>query len=202
MSQDILEKRAQYVSKNNELTQEFYYADPATISKLNHAFNTHFYGTPVWDMFSTKFRKVEKAWNTSNRIIFSLPRTTHRYLIEPISDRSHIIFSLWKRLMKFTTSIALNQKVVLRNVFHIIKRDCRTITGRNLRNIMLASGNTLYDKKIHYCISKMKYHPIPDQESWRVHLIKELLDTERGISKIEDFTKEELDAIKDFACCK
>ena len=104
--------------------------------------------------------------------------------------------------MKFTTSIALNRKVVLRNVFHIIKRDCRTITGSNLRNIMLASGNTLYDKKTNYSISKMKYHPIPDQEAWRVHLIKELLDTERGISKIEDFAKEELDAIKDFACCK
>ena len=92
MSQDILEKLAQYISKNNELTQNFYYADPATISKLNHAFNTHFNGSPVWDMFSTKFRKVEKAWNTSNRIMFSLPRATQRYLIELISDRSNIIF--------------------------------------------------------------------------------------------------------------
>ena len=30
MGQDLLQKRAKYIAKNNELTQEFYYAHPST----------------------------------------------------------------------------------------------------------------------------------------------------------------------------
>ena len=45
MSQDIIEKRAQYITRNNELLQEFSFAHPTTKCLINNVFNTHFSGT-------------------------------------------------------------------------------------------------------------------------------------------------------------
>ena len=46
MGQDLLEKRAQYVAKNNELMQEFHYAHPSTKTMLNNV-HTSMY-TLLW----------------------------------------------------------------------------------------------------------------------------------------------------------
>ena len=125
MGQYLLQKRAQYIAKNNELTQEFYYAHPSTKVLANNIFNTHFYGALLWDLFSPVF---EKTWNTSHRLMLSLPLRAHRYLIEPLTGRPHIITSLWKRFLKFINCVRLSQKAVLRNMFHLAKQDCRSIT--------------------------------------------------------------------------
>ena len=56
--QDLLQKRAQYIAKNNELTREFYYAHPSTKVLANNIFNTHFYGATLRDLFSPAFQKT------------------------------------------------------------------------------------------------------------------------------------------------
>ena len=137
MGQDLLQKRAQYIDKNNELTQEFYYAHSSTKILANNIFNTHFYDVPLWDLFSPAFQKLEKTWDTSHRLMLSLPLRTHRYLIEPLTGIPHIITSLWKRFLKFINCVSLNQKAVFRNMLHLAKQDCRSITGRNRRKIEL-----------------------------------------------------------------
>ena len=114
MNQDLAEKRAAYIARNNELNQEYHYAYPETKIWINSVFNTSFYGAPLWDMFSKTFKKLEKTWNVSVRIMLSLPRKTHRYLIEPLSGKSHIVKSLWKRFLNFVNSIMNGEKKVLR----------------------------------------------------------------------------------------
>ena len=118
MSQDLLQKRAQYIAKNNELTPEFSYAHPSTTVLANNIFNTHFYGAHLWDLFSPAFQKLKKIWKTSHRLMLSLPLRTHRYLTEPFTGRSHMITSLWKRFLKFINCVSLSQKAVLRNMLH------------------------------------------------------------------------------------
>ena len=55
LDQDLIEKRAQYIAKSNELNQEFHYC------------------APLWDMFSKNFQRLENTWNVSIRKILSLP---------------------------------------------------------------------------------------------------------------------------------
>ena len=50
MNQDIAEKRAIYIAKNNELIQEFHFAHLTTKIWANQVFNTSFYGAPLWDI--------------------------------------------------------------------------------------------------------------------------------------------------------
>lgn len=45
MKQDIKEKRAAYINKNNEICQEFYFAHPRTKFEINQIWNSHFSGS-------------------------------------------------------------------------------------------------------------------------------------------------------------
>ena len=81
LSKDIMEKRAQYINRVNELSQEFYFAHTLTRVMINNIFNTSFYGSQIWDLFSQESERVEKTWNISQRIILRIPRASHRYFI-------------------------------------------------------------------------------------------------------------------------
>jgi hypothetical protein len=106
LSRDLMEKRAMFINRNNELIHEFSYAHPMTKIMINKVFNTHFYGSQLWDLFSTESVRLEKTWNISQRIMLGVPRNTHRYFIEPLTESQHIKFSLMKRFIKFVKNIA------------------------------------------------------------------------------------------------
>ena len=129
MKQDMKEKRARYIGRNNELLQEFGFAHPKTKFQVNLAFNSHFSGQVLWDLFSREAEMIENTWNLSFKLMYDLPRSTHRYLVEPVSDSIHIKKVFVKRFLNKSSKIAA------KNVFTTIKYDCRSLTGYNLRNI-------------------------------------------------------------------
>ena len=45
------------------------------------------------------------------------------------------------------------------------------------------------------------YCMIPDNEKWRIPLVREIMDAKSGIIEVANFTTEELDTINEFACC-
>ena len=80
----------------------------------------------------------------------------------------------------------------MRNVLNIIKDDCRSITGRNLRKLSLTTSHP--DQQVKpYCI--------PNTEMWRVALLNEIMEVKSGNMVIANFTNEEIDSIKELACC-
>ena len=195
MSQDIMEKRAQYITRNNELLQEFSFAHPSTKCLINNIFNTHFTGSSIWNIFNSASQKLEKSWNVSVRLMFSLPRETHKYLIEPISETKHIKVSLIKRHLRFYNMLSASKKNGLRNLYHEIKQDCLSTTGYNLRKIMLNNTDVKCD------VAPRSYYTLPEHEAWRVPLIREILNVKFGKANVANFTSDELDEINRFACC-
>ena len=49
-SSDIQEKRAQFITQNCELNQEFSFAHPAVKCKINGIYNSSFPGSVLWDL--------------------------------------------------------------------------------------------------------------------------------------------------------
>ena len=47
LSADIKQKRARYIQRNNEILQEFYFANTETKCHLNNVYNMSFYGAPL-----------------------------------------------------------------------------------------------------------------------------------------------------------
>ena len=100
-NQDTRIKRASFINKNNELLQEFSFAHPRTISEVQMIQNSHFYGSVLWNLSSKEVGQLEKSWNVSVRRMFDLPRETHCYLIEGVSEQEHVRILLAKRFLNF-----------------------------------------------------------------------------------------------------
>ena len=132
LNQDMKEKCAQYIQQNNELMQEFSFAHSSTRCNINAIFNSHFTGSVLWDLFGWEAEMIYNTWSISIRKMFCLDQRSHRYFIEPVSKIKYIKIAFMKRFIKFTEQLACSTKRTTRNVFHIIKHDCRRITGHNL----------------------------------------------------------------------
>ena len=197
MKQDVVEKRAIYIAKNNELVQEFHFAHSTTKIWANHVFNTSFYGAPLWDMSSREFQKLEKTWNVSYRIMLSIPRAAHRYFLEPLSGKPHIIKSLKNRFLNFLRKIRVSQKKVLRDTLHGIEDDCRSITGKNIRNLKLETGIINRDIEL----QEKPYREVPNDCGWRMNLVSEILKIKGRDIHLEDFPFNHLDNILEDVCC-
>ena len=69
--------------------------------------------------------------------MMDLPYETHRSLIEPISERRHLRKTFARRFLGMICSIRKSKKPILRCLLNEIERDVRSISGRNMRMIML-----------------------------------------------------------------
>ena len=198
-SQDVKNKRASFINRTNEILQEFYFAHPATRSKVINIQNTHFYGSVLWDLRSVEVTKLEKSWNVSVRRTFNLPWDTHCYLIEPFSNEPHIRTILAKRFVNFISAIRNSQKRTLRNLLKVVEFDTPSVTGRNLRNILLMT-NVTDIRMLKPSDVKAKYCDIPSQEKYRVDVIREIVDIKDGQLNVPGFNTEELDLILKHVC--
>ena len=85
----VQKKRACYIDRNIDPIQEFNLAHPRTINEIDKIQDSHFCGSVLWKLASQNVQKLEKTWNKSVRRMFDLPRETHCYLVEPLSETAH-----------------------------------------------------------------------------------------------------------------
>ena len=200
MKQDIREKRAQFIQRNNEICQEFSFAHPKTKVKLNSIYNSHFTGSPIWDLFSTEAGMIESTWNVAIRKMYKLDRTTHRYFVEPLSEMQHIKWSLVKRFINFRHKILESSKGQLKNLFMVAKKDCRSTTGRNIRHISnLFNGKSIDTITVKDLID-MKYHKVAEDDQWRIKLVKELTEVKYNQLELSVFDRTQIDEVLDYVC--
>ena len=143
MCQDVKEKRAKYIGKNNEILQEFYFAHPKTRLQINSIWNSHWSGSVLWDLFSPESEQVYGTYNQSVKIMMDIPRSSSRSLIEPLTGTSHLMKVLIKRFLTFVDSIKTSKKIALKNLYKVVKDDCRSVTGKNLTKIMNLVGKRM-----------------------------------------------------------
>ena len=81
--------------------QEYSYGHTSTKAKINAIFNSHFYGSVLWNLFGNEVNMTYNTWHKSIRKMFRLDRGSHRYLIEPVSKTQHIKTAFLKRFTMF-----------------------------------------------------------------------------------------------------
>ena len=192
MVRDLMEKRAAYINKNNELMQEFGFAHSGTMIKINNIFNTAIYGSVLWDLFRKEAKRLEKTWNVSQRLMLRLLQKTRRFFIEPLTEPNIQSLTYIKDLWHSHNKLASSEKAALRNLFNRVKRDCRSTTGSNLRNLMLRC-NVNSQEEIHSdVLNKSLYQVIPTDNEWEITMAKELIDVTWGNTIIPDFQFNEI----------
>ena len=140
------------IQKNCDLIQEFGFCHTKTKLKLNEIYNSSYTGCQLWDLFCDEAEKLENSYNTSVRIIMGIPRNTHRYLIQSLTERKHLKQNLVLRFLNFCDKLSKCKKEVIRTVFSKLKLDVRSTTGSNLKEISL-----LVDKRVEDLSPKEAY---------------------------------------------
>ena len=198
--QDINIKRAVYVTKNIEINQEFYFSFPETRLNINKIYNAYHTRAPLWDLFSEEVGKFETSYNKNIKILYDLPIDTHRNLIEPISGTRHMKIVLQKRLLSFITQIKKSTKQLPKQMYNLVRDDVRSTTGKSLRGILLQTNKVHVEQLNTSDHHLLKYHPLPDEEKWKVGVISEIIQARNNKLEVHGFTNAELVEILNHLC--
>ena len=159
-----------------------------------------FSGSPIWDLFGKQAQMLENSYNVSVRAMYDIPRNTHRNIIVALTQRPHLKTVLAKRFLNFTIKLQQCPKFLVKEMFNLIKHDIRCTTGYNLRNIKDLCQKDQISELSPNDAELIKYHSLPDEDLWKVQMIKEIIDTRFDILTIEGFSNSELDHMIDFLC--
>ena len=171
--QDIIVRRAQYLSRVHEIKQEFSFASSATKFKVNSIYNSHFYGSPLWNLFGKAATSFIGAYNQSVRLMYGLPLNTHRNLIQPISKAKHVLNILISRFLGFIGKIRNSKKIIPKMLLSHIVHEVRSMTGRKRKVLLLLNKDDIY-KVRKSDANKIEYFPLTKEDEWKSDLINEL----------------------------
>ena len=83
-------------------------------------------------------------------------------------------------------------KTAAKNLLNTLRHDCRSTTGRNLRESMHYCGKVQISEITTKEILEKSYHPIPVPEIWRLDLVKELLEIRDNNCDLDGWKIEEI----------
>ena len=82
-------------------------------------------------------------------------------------------------------SIRRSAKPILRTILAVTENNTNSVTGRNLRSIMLLTGRDSISEITPLDAGIIQYHTLDDDEGWRIEFLKCLL-MERDQGSLED----------------
>ena len=107
---------------------------------------------------------------------------------------------LIKRFISFLKQILRSKKTIPKELLNSIQRDTRSTTGLNIRRILLLTKKESIEQITDKDVENIEYAKIPDDDMWRVNMIKEVTNVKFGQLTIEGFSTEECEEMLQFAC--
>ena len=143
------------------------------------------------------------SWNVTIRRALNLDRRTHRFLIEPLSQHSHLKTILMSRYIKFHKSLINSRKFTVRFLARLFEKDQRTVLGSTLNYLTKQCHlkSSELDKLSSQSLKgSMKFQTIPPDRKWVCSLATELLSTRSLLLDMPGFTQDEIETLLQFAC--
>ena len=201
MKVDLSQKRGKFIGKVVSLFQEFHYVDPDVLVKILNIFTTSFYGSSLWDIFSSDCDRLLKSWNVAIRQAFHVDRCTHRYLVETISNSMHPKVMLSSRYVTFHRSLISSKKLSVRLLARLFEKDNRTVLGRTLESLCTECNvPDIISLTPNIVKNRLKYFDIPVEEQWRATSVSELLQLRTESLSLPGFSGGEIQDMLDFVC--
>ena len=169
---DLLQKNGQFVSKVHSLRQELGAQRPETLMHLVNVYLSAFYGSSLWDLFSQRSNKLYISWNQLIRSVYNLPFGTHRFILQQLDSAQPLICRLAARFRRFYTQLTESKRPEVLHLVRLQQCDARSTFGRNCRNIGISMNvpDPFGDR----------IHTPPEEEMWKVPMVKELLQCRAG----------------------
>ena len=101
-------------------------------------------------------------------------------MIEPLIGKEHMKLKLMRNYLGFVKRLRNSTKPILRVLYKISSRDVRTVTGSNLRNILLLTNEMQVDRLRPSMVDMVSYRQVEENQTWRIPLMLELLEIQHG----------------------
>ena len=134
------------------------------------------------------------------RLMLDLPRGTHRRMIEPLSRVQHIKFVLVKQFLSFLQQIKNSTKNATKFLLDSILLDANSVTGSNLRNILLMTDKASIHHLVPDDVLNMRYHQIEESEVWKISIIEEIIEIKNSNMQRIDFSSDEMEELLEYLC--
>ena len=167
---------------------------------MNNIYNSHQYGSVLWNLFGKGSQSIESSYNRSVKVMLDLPWATHRSLIQPLTGETHVKLVLLKRYLIFLEKMKNSGKSPLVMLLNEAKKDVRSVTGSNLRNIMILAGKSSIEDVTVEDVDTIPYFNLSEDEHWKVDSIKEIIDVKAGNLDVPGFDLEKLETILNHLC--
>ena len=200
MELDMDSKRFSFNGKIHSLAQELHFLDPAVKMKIYEIYCQGFYGSNLWNLFGSKCDRIFKSYNVNVRQTFNVPRETHRYLIEQISENIHPKVFLSSRFVKFNSSLNNCNKISMRILSRLYEKDLRTVYGKNLAEICSSCNVSKEEITPNLVKNQMRYFPLPENEKWRIPALIDLLNVQKNQMEVQGFNNQEIHQMIEFLC--
>ena len=199
MKTDCLQKRGKFIGKIHCLLQEFHYVDPPVLLRILNTRVTSFYGSNLWDLYSKEVIRIFSSWNVTVRNIFKLPRSTHRFFIEAVSNCAHPKTMMYTRYLRFQETMKSCSRLCVRFLVNLVSDDRRTLMGRTLEKM---SDECLVRRELlsSSVARNVRYYTPPPEEEWRIPLLAELLNARDGRAEIEGIDAADIECMINEVC--
>ena len=185
LSKDVRIKRAGFIEKNCEILQEFPFAHPAVKCKINRIYNSSFPGSVLWDLNSRNVNQLVNSWSVATRHMWDLPWNSHRFFMEELGG-THAKVMMYTRFVSFIQSIGRHSKFPVQYLLNLTKKNVLSVTGKNIREILNATGQTdIFKVNIGEMKKSYKFCEIQEEDKWKTTVIKELTNVKQGSISIE-----------------
>ena len=169
-----------FIQNAMELNQEFSSLPASIRMRLNMLYNSHFSGSNIWKLESEEAKHLISSWNKNIKLIFDLPWATHRWVLEEVTG-SNLKIMLFTRFIKFLNSIHKSNKPAVKFLLSITASDVRSVTGSNLRSILVNTGvQVIPGITKGYTVKKHRLFQVSELEKWKVPLLHSLLSVRAG----------------------
>ena len=198
MDMDTKMKRASFIKNSIDTREMFGFALPDQVLNAISVYSAHFYGSNLWDLYGDMAGQVYRSWNTSVKLVWDLPRSTHNYFVDNLLSAS--IPSVRKRILsQYVSFIQRLGKSVSKEV-----RLMRMISAADIRSGL---GKNIYNLKVEFdldpwrCSSRLfqkeyKFYEVPEVDKWRLPLLKKLMATKYEMAVCDEETENITDLIE------
>ena len=121
--------------------------------------------------------QVYRSWNTTVKLVWDLPRSTHNYFVEHVlakdfrSARQQILSQYIGFLKRLGKSVSSEVRIMK----NIAAQDIRSVTGRNCLNLREEFSVDPWEVSASRFNMDYKQYELPGQDRWRVSYLMDLL---------------------------
>ena len=112
----------------------------------------------------------------------------------------HLKTIIIKRFLSFIEQVKKSTKKIPKQILKLVENDSLSVTGSNLRNIMIFLNKDTIKEISILDVNSIKYSPVSDENKWKISCVKDLIETLQGDMTIDNFSKKEVKEMLDDLC--